>query len=192
VGGNVGPLPATGPKNLPPLSLSAVRARLHTLESQIKYQQKDRFAAPMGLHELNNASALQYAQGGAAPSWDQASGGYMPSPVLATLLFNMPGALTLSTSDPLHSRWPCNITGLAADLNVFGSDVTFKLLVNGSTVATETMTGAAIGLIPVSGSPALRAYLDLVQVETTVIGTGNIGLVVHVELAVDVANLAVS
>ena len=190
--GNTGPLPITGPKFIPPVSLRSLRSRINSLDSRISYQEKNRIPTPQGLHELNNASALQYAQDGATPTFQQEFGGYLPIPNLSTLLFNMPGSLSLAESDPVHARWPCNITGVAADLSVFSSDVSFDLLVNGSVVQSFTLTSAASGFVAVTGSPALRAYLDLVQVETTSVGTGNSGLVVHIELAVDIANLAES
>lgn len=184
------PLGGTGPRVLPPLDLAAIRARFASLDSRIKYLEKNRTPEPLGVSDLANATPMQQAQHGHAAVYSQAQGGYAPSPVLAELLFHMPGSLTLATSDPLHARYPCNIIGVSADLTTWGSGGTFEVLVNGTVVATITMGGTSTGLVAVSGNPGLVPYTDLVQVKCTSLGTGNTGLVVHVELGVVVSGYA--
>ena len=181
---NTSPLGGTGPRVTPPIDLAAIRARFASLDSRIKYLEKNRIPAPLNISDLANASPMQQAQHGHAAVYSQDQGGYAPSPVLAELLFHMPGDLSVATSDPLHARYPCNIIAVSADLSTFGSDCIFKVLVNGTVVATVTMTSASTGLIPVGSYPALAPYTDLVAVECTSIGSGNSGLVVHVELGV--------
>jgi hypothetical protein len=122
--------------------------------------------------------------------FSQERGIYTPSPVLAELLFHMPGALSVAESDPLHSRYPCNIIGVSADLSTYSSSCTFEVKVNGTVVSTITMSGASTGLVNVSGNPPLVAYTDLVTVACTSAGSGNEGLVVHVELGVTVGLIA--
>lgn len=189
---STGPAPPTGPRNLPSINLAAIKARLQSFDKRIKYIEKNRTPAPIPMGKVADASQMQRAQAGHAavlsPINDAVTGSYQPSPVLATLLFNMPGALTLATSDPMHSRYVANIVGVAADLTTFASDVTFEVLVNGSSIQTVTMTGAATGLVPITAHTPLNPYTDLVTVQTTDIGTDNLGLVVHVELAVDPQN----
>ena len=181
------PLPVTGPHVLPRTTLSAIQARFASLNSRMTYLEKNRTPEPVPLSSIPNATSMQQAAHGHAPVYSQMVGGYWPSPVLAELLFHMPDALSVATSDPLHARYACNIIGVAADLATFSSDMTFEVLVNGLAVATVTMTSAASGLVVVGGSPALVPYTDLVTVATTSVGTGNLGLVVHVELGVTVS-----
>lgn len=190
--GSTGPAPATGPRNLPSINLAAIKERFLTLDRRIKYLEKNRQPAPVKVHQLSNASQMQMAQAGHTavlnPDNSVPTGAYQPSPVLATLLFNMPGALSLATSDPMHSRYQSNIVGVSADLTTFSNDVTFEVLVNGSVISTVTMTSATSGLVNVAAHTPLNRYTDLVTVQTTSIGSGNLGLVVHVELAVDPQN----
>ena len=98
----------------------------------------------------------------------------------------MPGGLSSAESDPLHARYPCNIIGVSADLGTYAASCVFTVKVNGTVVATVTMTSASTGLLTVSGNPPLVAYTDLVTVDCTSPGSGNEGLVVHVELGVTV------
>lgn len=74
---------------------------------------------------------------------------------------------------------------VAADLTTYASDVTFDVLVNGVVISTVTMTSAATGLVAIPVHTPLHPYTDLATVQTASIGSGNKGLVVHVELAVD-------
>lgn len=189
---SVGPPPSTGPRRVGQTTNTALRDRLRSLNSRTKYLEKNRFPAPLGLHELANAPSLQQAQPGHAavfsPIPGQATGAFQPSPVLASMVFTMPGALTAAESPPFHARYICNIVGISADLATFASDVEFTLAINGTVIQTVTMTSASTGFIDVTGENALHAYTDLVTITTTSIGSGNEGLVVHVELAVDVNN----
>jgi hypothetical protein len=188
-----GPVGQTGPTAVPPLTWKALRERLDAQDRQIAYLQKNRTPAPLKLHEVANLSEMQMAQPGHAAVQDAARPGhvpvgYVPAPVLATLVFNMTGDLTLATSDPMHSRWVANIFGVAADLTTYASPVTFEVLVNGTVVSTVTMTSDSTGLVEIPAHTPLHPYTDRVTVQTTDIGAGNKGLVVHVELAVDTQN----
>jgi hypothetical protein len=188
-----GPTGPTGPTAVPPLTWKALRERLDAQDRKIAYLQKNRTPAPLKLHEVANASQMQMAQPGHAAVQDAPRSGhvpvgYVPAPVMASLLFNMTGDLTLATSDPMHSRWVANVFGVAADLTTFASDVTFDVLLNGVVISTVTMTSASSGLVEIPAHPPLHPYTDLVTVQTTSIGAGNKGLVVHVELAVDTQN----
>jgi hypothetical protein len=189
---STGPAPATGPRNLPSINLAAIKARLLSLDSRIKNIEKNRTPAPVKIHQISNASQMSMAQAGHTavlnPDNSVPTGAYQPSPVLATLLFNMPGALSLATSDPMHSRYQSNVVGVSADLTTYSTNVTFEVLVNGAVVSTVTMTSATSGLINIAAHTPLNPYTDLVTVQTTSIGSGNLGLVVHVELAVDPQN----
>jgi hypothetical protein len=187
---NTGPIPQTGPKFFAPIDRAAMRDRFRSLDSRIKYLEKNRTPTPVLMHTLGNAPQLQIAQNGHAPVWSTEDGNFQPSPVLAEMTFNMPGPLVLSTSDPVHARYPCNVVSASADLTTFSSDVTFELLINGTVIQSFTMTSASTGSVVVPTNNALHSYSDLVTVATTSIGTGNVGLVVHIELAVDVDNLA--
>lgn len=185
------PPPNTGPRNIPSITLASIRARFQSLDSRIKYLEKNRFPIPTQMHEIANAPQVQMAQPGHAPVLSPIGGAptgtFQPSPVLATMLFHQPGSLVAATSDPFHARYACNIVGVAADLATYGSgDVVFDILVNGSSIQTVTMTSDATGFIPVTSHTALNPYTDLVAIETTGVGSGSSGLVVHVELAVDV------
>lgn len=186
-----GPPPPTGPRRVAPINVTAIRNRLRSLDSRTKYLEKNRTPAPLHVHELANAPALQYAQDGHAPVFDQAEGIFKPSPVMATLLFSMPGALVTGISDPMHARYPCNIVAISADLSTFTGVVDVDLLVNGTVIHSLAIPSSSTGLVSVTSTP-LAAYTDLVTVQTTSVGSGNMGLVVHVELSVDVANLAPS
>lgn len=186
-----GPPPPTGPRALPNTTLQAIRARFHSLDRRIKYLEKNRTPAPTPMSNVSDAPVMQMAEAGHAPTMDPnpaaTLGQFQPQVVLATLLFHMPGSLTTATSPPLHSRYIANIVGVSADLGFFDSDVTFDILVNGSSIATILVTEASTGYLEVASTP-LNPYTDLVTIETTSIGTGNEELVVHVELSVDVNN----
>ena len=178
-----GPIGGTGPRNLPPINTAAIRDRLRALDARTKYLEKNRIPTPIPMGGVANASRMQVAQLGHAPVYSEAQGGFVPSPVLATLLFHLPGGLIVATSDPLHARYSCDIIGISADLGTFSSDCTFVVYVNGSPVYTVGMTSVSTGLIIVSPTP-LAPYTDLVTVACTDAGTGNSGLVVNVELGV--------
>jgi hypothetical protein len=183
------PLGGTGPRVLPPIDLAAIRARFASLHSRILYLEKNRTPQAVRMSDIGNAASMQQAAHGHAAVYSQTQGAYVPSPVLAELLFHMPSDLSVATSDPLHARYSCNILAVSADLTTFASSVVFEVLVNGTSVASVTMTSASTGLVPVAGFPALVPYTDLVTVACTSPGAGNQGLVVHVELGVVVSGI---
>jgi hypothetical protein len=189
-----GPVGPTGPRNLPRIDLAQLANAIRSLRNRVLYLEKNRVPQPTQMHEVSNAFQMQQAQAGHAPVFDptndKPTGSFQPSPVLATMLFAMPGALTLATSDPMHARYDCNIVGFAADLTMFGSAFDVLVTVTGPHAATQTVNVSAnpLGFVPVSAPMPLQAYQDQVTVETTSIGSGNAGLVFHVELAVDVIN----
>jgi hypothetical protein len=127
---------------------------------------------------------MSQAQPGHGGVYDPVSNKIVPTPVLATALFHMFGALTAATSPPWHARYGCTIVGIAADLGTFGlgEGVTFEVQVNGTTISTITLASTSSGHTAVSPPVAIKAYTDLVTVVTTAIGSGSADLVVHVEL----------
>jgi len=181
---DTGPLGGSGPVTRPNLGLAAIRARFENIERRLSLRERNRTPEPLPLHlAASNAGPVSQAQHGHGVVYSEPQGMFVPSPVLAELPFHMPGPLSLATSPPLHARYACSITGIAADLGVFSTDVEFEVLVNGTMVYTINQTSQSTGLIPVAPT-ALVAYTDLITVQTTSIGTGNSDLVVHVELGV--------
>ncbi len=109
------------------------------------------------------------------------------NPNLSTLLFqwrSSDGDLASGVSDPHHSRWQATIIGAAIDVATFSSNFTIVVYVNGVAVPgldSCNMTGSAAQFL--CAPLPIRPYSDLVTVDATSPGTGNLGVVVHVELA---------
>lgn len=98
------------------------------------------------------------------------------------IIFDYQGSLASGVSPPWHSRFPVIVTGFAADLGTFASDLEFAVRVNGSNIGVATMTSASTGHLATTATP-LAAYTDLVSVAIVGAGSGNADLIVHVELA---------
>ena len=183
-----GPPVPTGPHSNPNTNLAALRDQLRLLDDRIKLLERNRQPVPTLMHQLDNTARMNYAQLGHAPVYSSNTGDYVPSPVLASMMFHLPGPIAVATSDPQHARYLCNVLAVSADFGTWGGGTTFVVYKNGSPIATVTPGSQSTGLIAVSGTPILVPYTDLITVATTAAGAGDSGLVVHVELGLVAAN----
>ena len=180
------PLGATTGGSQPPLSEKSIRALFENLKTRVKRLEANRTPQPLQMHQLANTGPMSQANPGHSSTFDTNSGTYVPSPNLASLIFHMPGTLSIATSPPHHARYDCYIVGISADIGTLnlGDVITFELLINGTAVATLSADTEAGGFQPINPPIALAAYSDLVTLATTSAGASGASadLVVHVEL----------
>lgn len=107
-------------------------------------------------------------------------------PQLPTITFHFPSAtgdLVAGDSDSTHVRQPLTIVGGFVNVTTFTTPFTIVTSVNGTPVITANITQANQSFIcDNKGGVPLVPYTDLVSVNATIPGTGNQGVVWHVEL----------
>lgn len=105
-------------------------------------------------------------------------------PVFAELIFHWPssaGALASGVSDAHSARWQCSVLGLYVDVTTFSTSFDLTVYVNGVAVSglnPVTVTGG--GQEFPCNPAALLPRTDLVTVNATSPGTGNLGVVARV------------
>jgi hypothetical protein len=183
-----GPIPyPTGPTSKAPVDWSTLIRKLDDIDRAIYALQANRAQANLLLHQLADSNQMSQAQDGHAASMDVASGGFWPRPTFAEATFHLQGALSLASSPPWHSRFPCAPVAVAADLGAFDTGpVEFNLLYNGTVLQSFSFDAASSGRMLVTTVQQLVPYTDLLTIVTTDIGESNSDLVIHVELGVTV------
>lgn len=141
--------------------------------------------------QLNNRTVQGRTQGsirGLTPT--PAVGAGASNPNLSAIIFHFPswaGAFTNAMSDAATVRWACSIVNVVIDgPTTFGSDFDLTIYKNGSAIAAFNpiaITGAAYGQGFATNPVPLLPNADYIQMAFTTPGTGNMGLVVRVELA---------
>jgi hypothetical protein len=90
------------------------------------------------------------------------------------IIFDLPGAVTASTSPPVTPKNTFRVTGLSATLGTAGSsDTTVELLKDGSVVASVTLgSGATYGHAAISPPVTFVGRTDRFAVAVSTAGTG--------------------
>jgi hypothetical protein len=184
-----------GKGNKPPTDPRYTRDYLERLENRLAQLEANRLPEPKQLHELTNTGPMSQALAGHSPVYDDGSGLYMPTPVLAVLTFHLVGPLVLKNSPTQWSRFPTYIVGVAASLGTASvgdeNAIAFDIVVNGEGVFPVNWSdygGLMTGRVEIRPPVPIGAYnAGRIHIGMNAIGRGNEGLVVQVELGSAVA-----
>jgi len=108
-------------------------------------------------------------------------------PIMGEVTFHFPtgaGALVSGVSDSRTVRFPCTVASAVIDVTTFTNAFTIVVLKNGTTIPglTCAISAAGHGQRFLCNPTPLVPYVDTLAVNATSPGTGNLGVLVHVEL----------
>jgi len=167
-------LPGTGTalSNLPPTIGGQIAAGALAVADVVR---STRTVAPnfaqlanTDLHTMTNAQT---------PVYDQATG-HLVARNPYDIIFNLPGAVSVSTSPGVPLRDPMSAVGLSVHLDTPGSTTTtVNLLKNGAVVATVSLAATvAYAYVAISPAVAYAARSDTYALSVSAAGTGAAGL----------------
>jgi len=123
----------------------AIRNRLSRVEAAIRQPPR------LQVKQLTDATLMGSVKDGQGLRYTQTRGVYYPCPILAELVFDYVGTVAAGSSPPLRSRIAAQVIGAYSDLGG-GSGTTYRVLVNGTSLATlsapgnyQTFPGRVIG-----------------------------------------------